>query len=64
MLATSWSEAVMPVLMSVTNTITVALSMAIWACSRIKARIWLSVLGSMPPVSTSVNFRPHHSLSP
>lgn len=43
---------------------TVAFSMAIWACSRMKVNIWLSVRGSMPPVSTSVNLRPHHSHSP
>ena len=41
----------MPVLMSHTKTITVAVEMAISACSRIKARIWSSVPGSMPPVS-------------
>jgi len=62
--ATSWSAAVIPVLMSVTRTMTVALSMAIWACWRMKARISLSVLGSMPPVSTRVNLRPFQSLSP
>ena len=37
-LATSWSEAVMPVLMSHTKTITVAVEMAISACSRIKGQ--------------------------
>ena len=60
-LATSWSEAVMPVLMSHTKTITVAVEMAISACSRITARIWSSVPGSMPPVSTMSNTRLRHS---
>ena len=51
----------MPVLMSHTKTITVAVEMAISACSRIKARIWSSVPGSMPPVSTMSNTRLRHS---
>ena len=59
--ATSWSAAVMPVRMSQTNTITVAAAMAISACSRMKDRIWLSVPGSMPPVSTRSKVRPRHS---
>ncbi len=63
MLATSWSAAVTPVRRSVTKMMTVAASMAIWACSRMKSRISLSVVGSMPPVSTISNFRPHHSHS-
>ena len=63
MLATSWSEAVRPVLMSQTKTITVAFWMAISACSRMKLRISLSVPGSMPPVSTRSNFRLLHSAS-
>ena len=63
MLATSLSAAVTPVRISVTRTITVAESMAIWACSRMKSSISLSVLGSMPPVSTMSNFLPHHSHS-
>ena len=59
--ATSWSEAVMPVLMSQTKTITVAVPMAISACSRMKERIWSSVPGSMPPVSTMSKTRFRHS---
>ena len=43
---------------------TVAFSMAISACWRMKFKIWLSLRGSMPPVSMRVNFRPHQSLSP
>ena len=60
-LATSWSEAVIPVLMSQTKTITVAAPMAISACSRMKERIWSSVPGSMPPVSTMSKTRLRHS---
>ncbi len=63
MLATSLSAAVTPVRMSVTRMITSAASIAIWACSRIKSRISLSVLGSMPPVSTISKVLPHHSHS-
>ena len=59
--ATSWSAAVMPVRMSHTNTMTVAAAMAISACSRMKDRIWSSVPGSMPPVSTRSKVRPRHS---
>ena len=62
--ATSWSAAVRPVRMSQRKTMTVAFSMAISACWRMKFRIWLSLRGSMPPVSMRVNFRPHQSLSP
>ena len=62
-LATSLSAAVTPVRISVTNTITSAASIAICACSRINCRISLSVLGSMPPVSTISNVLPHHSHS-
>ena len=40
---------------------TVALAMAISACSRMKDRIWSSVPGSMPPVSTSSKTRLRHS---
>ena len=61
MLATSWSEAVMPVFTSHTKTMTVALAMAISACSRMKDRIWSSVPGSMPPVSTRSKTRLRHS---
>ena len=61
MFATSLSAAVTPVRMSVTSTTTVAVSMAICACSRMKSRISLSVEGSMPPVSTMSKVRPHHS---
>ena len=61
--ATSWSEAVRPVLMSQTKIITVAFWMAISACSRMKLNISLSVPGSMPPVSTRSNFRLRHSAS-
>ncbi len=61
--ATSWSAAVMPVLMSHTKTITVAEEMAISACSRMKDKIWSSVPGSMPPVSTRSKVRPRHSAS-
>ena len=63
-LATSWSEAVRPVRTSVRKMMTVALSMAIWACSRMKDRIWSSVRGSMPPVSIRVKDRPFQSVSP
>ena len=35
--------------------------MAISACSRIKDKIWSSVPGSMPPVSTKSKVRPRHS---
>ena len=62
--ATSWSEAVRPVRMSVKKTMTVAVSMAVRAWSRMNSRIWLSVRGSMPPVSTRVKDRPHQSDSP
>ena len=63
MLATSWSAAVSPVLMSQRKTITVAFWMAISACLRIKERIWVVVPGSMPPVSTMSKARPRHSHS-
>ena len=46
---------------SQTKTITVAVPMAISACSRMKERIWSSVPGSMPPVSTMSNMRLRHS---
>ena len=61
MLATSWSAAVMPVLTSQTKTTTVAVWIAISACSRMKERIWSSVPGSIPPVSTMSNTRFLHS---
>ena len=35
--------------------------MAMFACSRIKARISLFVFGSIPPVSTRSNVLPAHS---
>ena len=63
MLATSWSAAVSPVLMSQRKTITVAFWMAISACLRMKERIWVVVPGSMPPVSTMSKARPRHSHS-
>ena len=47
--------------MSHTKTMTVAVEMAISACSRMKARIWSSVPGSMPPVSTISKVRFLHS---
>ena len=64
MLATSISGAVTPVVISVTRTITSAVSMASFACSRIKRRISLSVFGSIPPVSTISKTLPFQSLSP
>ena len=63
MLATSWSEAVRPVLMSHRKTMTVAFWMAISACLRMKERISVVVPGSMPPVSTMSKVRPRHSHS-
>ena len=63
MFATSLSAAVTPVRISVTRTITSAAFIAICACSRMKSSISLSVVGSMPPVSTMLNLRPHHSVS-
>ena len=64
MLATSASVAVTPVRMSVTRMMALAESMAIWACSRIWVKITSLLAGSMPPVSTRENLRPHHSASP
>ena len=60
-LTTSWSAAVIPVRISHTKMMTVAEAMAISACSRINDKIWSSVPGSMPPVSTKSNVRPRHS---
>ena len=59
--ATSLSLAVTPAVRSVTSTITSAESMAIWAWLRIFFSSMSSVLGSMPPVSTSMNSRFSHS---
>ena len=42
---------------------TVAFWMAISACLRMKLRISVSADGSMPPVSTMLKERPHHSHS-
>ena len=64
MLATSASVAVTPVRISVTKMMALAESMAIWACSRIWVKITSLEAGSMPPVSTRENLRPHHSASP
>ncbi|CCY20115.1 unknown [Eubacterium sp. CAG:786] len=59
--ATSLSFAVTPVVISVTKIMASARSTASIACSRICARITSSVLGSIPPVSMSMNSRPSHS---
>src|SRR5699024_1926851 len=61
MWATSSSEAVIPERTSTTKTMQSAVSMAIWACWRIWARMPSVALGSMPPVSTSSSSRPCHS---
>ena len=62
MVAISRSAAVTPVVRSVTKTMTSAVSMANSACSRMNRSISLSVVGSMPPVSTRANSRPDQSV--
>ena len=57
------SESTRPVLTSVINIITSAVSMAISACSRIFASIMSLVSGSIPPVSIIVKALFSHSAS-
>ena len=64
MAATSLSDAVTPLLISVTKIMALAVSIASSACAFIFLRIISSVFGSIPPVSTTMNFLPHHSASP
>lgn len=59
----SLSASVTPCFMSVRKIITSAMSIAICTCSLIELRMMSSDFGSMPAVSTSVNFLPLHSLS-
>ena len=64
MMAISRSSAVSPARTSHIKMMTSAVSIAICACVRICARMILSVLGSIPPVSMSVIFLLRHSVSP
>ena len=64
MVATSSSAAVTPLRTSTTMMMASASSIPISAWRRINRSISLSLLGSMPPVSTREKVRPHHSQSP